>query len=127
VVMSFPAGNAVNLVNRNDEGGFACFEDFYAFKRLRFEPTHSVYDENGDVSHTSASTPQIRECLMPRGIHDKQPGNFYACFEAAQVWSDELFEGFDWEEAGSDVLCHAACFAELNVGFSEFIKQRGFA
>ena len=74
MVMNFPAGDAVNLVNCYYEGSFFCFEYLDALKGLCFEAAYGVDDEDGYVCDASASAPRFVKASCPGVSTINKPG-----------------------------------------------------
>lgn len=84
------------------------------------EQTHrNVYNENGDITQTTTSRPQIGETLVAGRIDDEQTWDLDLVFPLFVDDRCLLLDRIPREEGGANLLCDTTCFTLLDRGLTD--------
>mmetsp|Transcript_18383 Transcript_18383/g.46452 ORF Transcript_18383/g.46452 Transcript_18383/m.46452 type:complete len:737 (-) Transcript_18383:1874-4084(-) len=122
-----PVVQAVNLVERDDEGRLAHLEQVDRLDGLLLQAVHEVHDEHRDVAQARATRAQVGERLVAGRVDHQQAGQLHVERAADAQRLGALVDGVRGHEGGTNLLRDAARLAVLHVGAADVVQDLGLA
>jgi hypothetical protein len=88
------------------------------WEAVRSRAYHYIDNEDGDVTERAATSSEVGERLVTRGVDNEQTGDVVLCFAVLVQHLRLLLDSIHGEERGTNLLGDSAGFALLHVGLT---------
>jgi len=123
----FPLVETIDLVQCNTKRSVFLSQQLNRLFGLRFETVHDINNKDSHITKRATSTSKVGKRLVAGCINNKEAGNLKVEWLALSNDIQMLLQVLPRKVSSTNLLSDTTCFASLDICFSKFVKNQGFA